>query len=160
VNIDDRELRALAADLSAMPNKSLKAMRAVFEAGADNLASRWRANAKETSGTHGKHYPASITWQERFSTDLEFEVGPEVGKPQGRMGPGFEYGSVNQPPHLDGNRAADELLPKIEGDIAAVMAGIAVSTERETDLVNYTTKAGVTRLATRAQVSNWTRGSQ
>jgi hypothetical protein len=124
VNIDDRELRALAADLSAVSGRTLGTVRAAYTEGAERITAEWRANAKETSGVHGKHYPASITWQERFSTNLEFEIGPEIGKPQGRMGPGFEYGSVNQDPHLDGNRAADKLEPVIGAMIGIAAEGM------------------------------------
>jgi hypothetical protein len=42
---------------------------------------------------------------------------------------------------------------------AARAAGLEMSGEAPTDLVDYRTKAGKTRKATRAQVANWTRGS-
>lgn len=41
---------------------------------------------------------------------------------------------------------------------AASALGLTVKGESPNDLIDYTTKAGVTRKATRAQVANWTRG--
>ena len=74
---------------------------------------RTTANATATAGTHGKHYPKSITAERTLSIgSIGVEVGPDSGMPQGGMGPGFEYGSVNQPPHLDGNKAADVHEPQ------------------------------------------------
>lgn len=41
---------------------------------------------------------------------------------------------------------------------AASAAGLELGGESPDDLIEYTTKAGVKRMATRAQVANWTRG--
>ena len=116
MSFDHRELDALAVDLGKLSAPTHKAVRGVFAEGAADLESRWRANATETAGEHGRLYPRSITAEEKFSTNILFEVGPDPSKPQGGMS--FEYGSQNQPPHLDGQRAADDVIPRLARRIA------------------------------------------
>lgn len=79
---------------------------------AQRLRNDWRDNARRTAGRHGKHYPSSITMEQEEGAT--WEVGPDSAYPQGGMGRGFEYGSVNQPPHLDGMRAAMAAEPRLE----------------------------------------------
>lgn len=116
------EVRKLAFDLSAVSAKMVGPMRSVFKESGDMLAQEWSANARATSGVHGKHYPNSIDADLTFSLgNIEVEVGPNAAKPQGRMGRGFEFGSVNQRPHLDGLKAVDHLEPLIEKVIAVAV---------------------------------------
>lgn len=72
-----------------------------------------QAFAKESAGAHGKHYWKSIT-PGRLSP-LEWEYGPDPAEPQGGMS--FEYGSRNQPPHLDLARSADIISPKFAREV-------------------------------------------
>lgn len=159
------ELRALAVALGNVPRIGLQAAVAETEAVGEELRSDWVSNATATAGEHGKHYPSSITAELQFGINtITVEVGPDSSKRQGGMGPGFEYGSVNQPPHLDGNKAADgheaEFATRVADAVAAAVASGIVSTAPSGPaLVQYTTRAGVTRMATAAQVANWTRGS-
>lgn len=105
---DASEIYALAADLSAVPAKVVPALRGSMTEVGSAFAAEWRRNAEETSGTHGKHYPKSIDSGLVFDlTGVSVDVGPNNAKRQGRMGKGFEFGSQNQPPHLDGLRALD-----------------------------------------------------
>ena len=47
-----------------------------------------------------------MSWRPKaLGRKLRDGTGPDSGMKQGRMGRGFEFGSVNQPPHLDGLRA-------------------------------------------------------
>lgn len=112
ITFDAHELAAVAVDIGKVGVQSTKAMVEVFQEGGDTLANAWAHNARQTSGVHGKYYPNSIDWEMQLSTNIVIEVGPNPDKPQGRMS--FENGSVNQPPHLDGQRAADYELPVIE----------------------------------------------
>lgn len=103
----------LAMDFEKSSAATASAIFDAFKSVGEDFAEEWRANARETSGAHGKHYPNSITSETRVGMHVEVLVGPESNRPQGRMGMGFEYGSMNQPPHLDGLRAsvtAQELL--------------------------------------------------
>lgn len=112
ITIDSHELAAVAIDIGKVGVQSTKAMIEVFQDGGKTLSNAWAHNARATSGVHGKHYPNSIDWEMQLSTNIVIEVGPNPAKPQGRMS--FEEGSVNQPPHLDGQRAADYEIPMIE----------------------------------------------
>lgn len=78
-----------------------------------------RANARRTSGAHGKHYPNAITSEMTAATVGEF--GPDSGKPQGGMS--FENGSRNQRPHRDLARAADALAPDFHRDVEKMLDG-------------------------------------
>lgn len=89
------------------------------------LAQRWRDRARVTAGRHGRRYPASITTERLISGRVvSVDIGPEVGRPQGGMGRGFEYGSVNQPPHLDGKQATDETEPQFVSELEAAAGGL------------------------------------
>ena len=91
------------------------------EAG-EAFAEDWRDNAVETSGEHGKHYPNSIDSELVFDLGgVSVDVGPNAAKKQGSMGTGFEFGSVNQPPHLDGLRALDGFQMRVERMVDATI---------------------------------------
>lgn len=113
--------RDLAAAAAGMP----AATRAITKASGDHLVQLWQANARATSGKHGRRYPSSITAETHLTfADATVDVGPDSSKPQGGMGPGFEYGSVNQPPHLDGKKAADVVEPAFIAELEAFMGGL------------------------------------
>jgi hypothetical protein len=73
--------------------------------------------ARESAGSHGKHYPNAIS-AERINL-FAWEYGPDASMPQGDMS--FEWGSRNQPPHLDLNRSADIVGPRYANDIIGVV---------------------------------------
>lgn len=96
-----------------------------MEAIGEAFAEEWRKNARETSGEHGKWYPASIDSDVTFSVrGVTVEAGPNKSKRQGGMGPGFEFGSQNQPPHLDGLRALDGMQQRAERVIDAAIGHV------------------------------------
>lgn len=113
----------VAGEFAGAAAKAFPAIVIASAKAAEQLQSKWRANARSTAGSHGKRYPASITTEKMLSGlgGVTFEVGPEIGKPQGSMGRGFEYGSVHQPPHLDGKKAADAIEPGYQEAIAAAV---------------------------------------
>lgn len=123
---DASELYALSRDLGRIGAKSAPAMVAVFKEAGKDIETTWKRNAKATAGVHGKRYPDSITTDMRLSTniEIEIEVGPDPSRPQGGMS--FENGSVNQPPHLDGQRAADEAVPRIDRRIDAALGHLGL----------------------------------
>ena len=124
ITFDTGELSALARDLGRMSARTTGSMIGVFREGADDLVKEWAANARATSGEHGKHYPNSIDSEMQIGTDIAFEVGPNPAKPQGGMA--FETGSVNQPPHPDGQRAADTIIPSIDRRIDAALGHLGL----------------------------------
>lgn len=112
ISFDASQLSVLARDMDLSPSLVFRQGREVIGSGAEKIEQAWRSNATETAGVHGKHYPKRIGW--RFSGGLatiEAEVGPIRPGPQRDMS--FEFGSVNQPPHLDGQRAAEAETPGI-----------------------------------------------
>lgn len=105
----------MAADLSMVGARSVPAVRTVMADVGSAFARDWADNARETSGEHGKYYPDSIDSELVFDvTGVSVEVGPNRAKKQGAMGRGFEFGSRNQSPHLDGLRALDGVAVRAE----------------------------------------------
>lgn len=64
--------------------------------------------ARDTAGAHGVHYPRAFT-VEKSGPGISWEYGPDDAHLQGEMS--FEWGSRNQPAHLDLNRSADIIGP-------------------------------------------------
>lgn len=119
---DASQVYKLAGDLAGVSAKMVPALRAGMQGAGEGLAERWASNARATSGEHGKHYPNSISAELTFNLGgVSVDVGPDAGMPQGGMGKGFEFGSKNQPPHLDGLRALDGSQALIERAIDAAV---------------------------------------
>jgi hypothetical protein len=103
-------------------DRGLPALRGVMAEAGTALANDWRDNARETSGQHGKYYPDSISSELIFDLGgVSVDVGPDSSRKQGGMGKGFEFGSENQPPHLDGVRALDGIQARAEAMIDATV---------------------------------------
>jgi hypothetical protein len=119
MRVDTHELDSLAIELPKLGFKGGKAMGSVLREGGDDLRDTWKRNARETAGEHGRLYPESIEANVVVSTDFVIEIGPNPDKPQGGMS--FEFGSSKQPPHLDGQRALDEVGPRIEKRIDSAL---------------------------------------
>lgn len=114
-SVDASQGLRLAADLSRVGPRAVPALRTSMQGVGEVFARAWQANAAETAGEHGKHYPASITAELAFGFgSVAVDVGPDASMPQGGMGRGFEFGSRNQPPHLDGLRALDTVQAPAE----------------------------------------------
>lgn len=118
---DVSELRALARDLGKVSAGTARAMYDVVDEGATDLRDEWRRNAAATSGTHAKDYPRSITSDMLVGLSIRAEVGPDPRLKQGFLGQILEYGGTHSPPHLDGQRAADTIVPRIERRIDAAL---------------------------------------
>lgn len=123
-DLDITQLLKLGEDLEKDAHRAASETYPVVRDLAKELEKTWRDNAKATARKHGRHYPRSITAEQIPVTDGPmWEVGPETRRKQGSMGRGFEYGSVNQPPHLDGTRAATTVEPKLEAAIKKIFDG-------------------------------------
>lgn len=108
---------AVVSELGRVGTRSLRRLRTVVPEAAVDLRDAWRENATETAGEHGKHYPKAIRYT--MSGPFEAVIAPDSGMPQGDMS--FEFGSSNQPPHLDGQRALDSLARQIERRIESAL---------------------------------------
>ncbi|NUP36020.1 MAG: hypothetical protein HOY76_03095 [Streptomyces sp.] len=106
INANTRQLDELAAVFRVNAVRAQVQARAVVARGALNVKNGWRANAVASSGRHARMYPASISYDMRpHPTGASAEIGPDKGRPQGALGNLLEFGSVNNPPHMDGARA-------------------------------------------------------
>jgi HK97 gp10 family phage protein len=109
--IDAHELDALADDLKAGAEKAEKGVEKVLRKAAVNIKKEWRRNARATSGRSARHYPNTINYDEENS-GMRYVIGPDK-RGQGNLGAILEYGSVHNPPHHNGLRAADKEEPKL-----------------------------------------------
>lgn len=124
-DIDGSELLALVEYFEEAKVEVARKTYPVVKEHSENLRDAWRKNARETARKHGKHYPRSITASQSPIADaIEWEVGPEIRLKQGSMGRGFEFGSVNQPPHWDGTRAAVDIEPKFMKALDDIIRGL------------------------------------
>lgn len=119
----DHTLGGLERDMRQIPARVAKDMGQTVRRAAIVGNSVARDNARRSAGTHGKRYPSSFTWEMRRSlfggAGFTAEYGPISGRPQGGMS--FEYGSRNQPPHLDLNKSADLIGPAFAQDVREKM---------------------------------------
>lgn len=118
------EVFAFADDFGDAAAEIGKALYETFKSEGEAFAEDWRANAEQTSGKHGRHYPKSITSEAKLALGILIETGPETRRRQGGMGRGFELGSKNQPPHLDGLRALDPASARLEKAAEATIEDI------------------------------------
>jgi hypothetical protein len=120
---DASDIFRLSDELADIGAKTVPVMRAAMKEAGDVVAAQWRANATRTAGQHGKHYPKSITADLMFDLrGVSVDIGPDSSKKQGGMGRGFEFGSINQPPHLDGIRALDAKEAAVERIVEAAVS--------------------------------------
>lgn len=103
----------LARDAARIPAKARRDMTRVVTKRAKKGNRLAKAFARESAGAHGVHYHKAFDAE--ALTPLSWEYGPDAGMPQGGMS--FEYGSRNQPPHLDLNRSADIVGPAFAKDV-------------------------------------------
>ncbi|MCZ3386326.1 MAG: hypothetical protein LH630_05045 [Actinomycetia bacterium] len=116
MNGDVSEILALAADLSLVGPKMVKPVLGVLDEMGNATALAWRGIAEVSSGETGRLYPPTIDHTARgtFGGNLEVEIGPNAALgASARAGRGYEFGSVNQPPHLDGLKATTAAEPRV-----------------------------------------------
>jgi hypothetical protein len=110
---DGSDLLKLASDIEGGSHKVAEGAFRLVKDHAEKLRDDWKSTARSSAKKHGKLYPRAITAEQvGFANGPEWEVGPESALPQGGMGKGFEYGSVNQPPHLDMGQAVTKIEPQ------------------------------------------------
>jgi hypothetical protein len=122
--VDASELTTLAYWLNASGDRLSRPVAEVTRKTGDQHANAWRASARRTSGSHGRRYPPTI--RNRFTSGTgwaESETGSSSAATRG-----YEYGSRNQPPHLDGtkafDKAAEDFVKAGEAAVAAVVASL------------------------------------
>ncbi len=122
IDLDASEILALLPTFEKAEREATNKAYGAVKGSAMKLRDQWKRNARASSGTHGRRYPKAITAEQiPLVGAIEWEVGPESLMPQGGMGKGFEYGSVNQPPHLDGAQAVTKVEPLFVAALEKIM---------------------------------------
>ena len=125
VDIDDAGLQHA---LEVAPEELAKGLLHAVDDSASALQRDWRSNARKTARRHGKRYPSSITHDVTIASGaVTSDIGPDSAMPQGGMGRGFEYGSVHQPPHMDGAVAFARNTGKFEAAVSDAIAKVVDS---------------------------------
>jgi hypothetical protein len=108
-------VREIAAALHRMGDTAMDAAEDALEQGGKWVTYQARDLLRgQVRGVYLPHYGRSITSEtERSAGIVTMIVGPESGKPQGGMGLGVEYGSVNAPPNPHLNPAFDDRVESI-----------------------------------------------
>lgn len=95
---------ALAAELALAGARLRVSATALMAKGMVNIKKDWQQSASGLA--HAPAYPASITYDITTTPVLiSGECGPDKNRRQGALGNLIEFGSVHNPPHLDGARA-------------------------------------------------------
>lgn len=128
-DVNHRGVTDLASDMAGLPPKiardSIKTVRDGIRVG-NALA---KANARRTSGSHGKHHHRAYSAEMHGLTQniasqgftYSGEYGPDAGKPQGGMS--FEEGSRNQRPHRPLGRTIPMVAPAFHAEYARKIDG-------------------------------------
>lgn len=120
------ETERLAADLADAPLRLAADIVPVVSRGALNIKNDWR---DRLSGLpHLPHLPDAITYDLDVKLGrISAEVGPDKSRRQGPLGSIAEFGSVNNPPRLDGQHALDAETPKYFAAVEAVAQNALLS---------------------------------
>jgi hypothetical protein len=118
------EIYGLADDLNVASREVLPAAREAMGVLGQRAEDDWRAAAESRYDMYGRHYPKSITHDVRFTLGgaVEAEIYPDPAKRQGSMS--FEFGSKNQPAHLDGANTTRKLEKVGEALIVSALGRI------------------------------------
>ncbi|GFH34292.1 hypothetical protein [Streptomyces pacificus] len=123
INANTRQLDALASVFRVNGVRAQIQVRAVVARGALNVKNGWRANAAATAGRHARLYPSSVSYDMKpHPTGAAAEIGPDKSRPQGALGNLLEFGSVKNPPHMDGARALAAEAAEFTAHVAAIGA--------------------------------------
>lgn len=122
VNIDASQIRELAADFDSVPNRATHAVARAVETSAKQGNDVAKAFADASAGEHGKWYHLAFTAESAGLLGLSWVYGPDANKRQGGMS--FEFGSRNQPPHLDLNKSADLVGPLLQKRVGDAIEGV------------------------------------
>lgn len=115
------DLSDLESDMVKIARSARRDMVGVVKEGARVGNQVAKDNARRSEGKHGKHYHKAFTWEMRGTVSfggvagISAEYGPDISRPQGGMS--FEYGSRNQPPHLDLAKSADLIGPSFAQEV-------------------------------------------
>lgn len=104
-------LRDLVHDLTMAGPVSMEKAKAVVSRGALNIKNEWREGVSGLAHAPALPYALSYDTTARRGV-IEAEIGFDKDKPQGALGNLIEFGSVQNPPHADGQKALDREEPR------------------------------------------------
>ena len=110
---DVSQVLKLEASLGKVAGGMVAPITGVVQTSGAALLAQWISGATASSGSWGKAYPGKI--QGKLATSIgsiRYDAQPTVAW-------SFEYGSVNQPPHLDGLKAFTAISPSFTTAVAA-----------------------------------------
>jgi hypothetical protein len=110
---DVSQVLRLEANLGKVAGSVVAPISAVVLEKGTELVDVWKSNATASSGSHGRLYPGKIQGTMHGGIgSIKYEAKPTVDW-------SFEYGSTNQPPHLDGLKAYEAVAPGFTTAVAA-----------------------------------------
>ena len=120
------DLSRLSADLKAAGTRAGVDATAVVKRGALNVKRGWAQNVRITSGGHLARLPYTISYDVTVSGGfVTAEVGPDKGRGgQANLGAIDEYGSRNNPPHMNGQRALDDEAPEFYRQLERIVGKV------------------------------------
>lgn len=120
VHFNPIHIRMLAADLEKVPNSATRDIGKAVEKAAKKGNLVAKEFARVSAGEHGKWYHLAFSAESKALLGLTWAYGPVSAMPQGGMS--FEFGSRNQPPHLDLAKSADLVGPGFLRDVDDAIA--------------------------------------
>lgn len=126
MQIDTSELDAFASELEAAADVTLDAAELVMDDSMERIQMGAQALIRgQVRGVFLPHYASSITNETaREAGAVVGEVGPEIGRSQGRMGRGVEFGSVHTGPRPHMLPAGEDEEPALERRLIDVGIGV------------------------------------
>lgn len=123
MDIDLTEVDTYIAELGRVPRDLHDEVVKVGEKGALNIKKDW---SRAWSG-HSYIGPLSrsVSYDRRFrGSEVEWEIGPDKGRPQGALGNIIEFGTVNNAPIPGGLPAMDREAPRTERALGDVLGRV------------------------------------
>lgn len=108
----------LESDLRKIAARALKDESAVVRDNAHKGNALAKGFASEQHTMYGDEdvlYPPSFTVERITAT--RYEYGPDMDIGDGSQAEGYEWGSINSPPHFDLARSFDQIVPEFHLDV-------------------------------------------
>jgi hypothetical protein len=128
VEFDVAELDVLADDLVEAADRAAGAVLHVTRESAATIKQDARERVLgQITRTYLPHYPNTITYDSwHNSAEVGAEIGPDSDRPQGGMGPGVEFGSINTPPKPHLFPAFEDELPRYYEGLARAVSDVVL----------------------------------
>lgn len=112
------QLDDLAHDTRTVANRARRDMTAVVRKNTregNRIAKAFASEQHTMFSDADIEYPPSFTWE--MLSPLEGEYGPDQAIGDGSQSPGYEFGSINSPPHFDLARSVEAIQHRFLWDV-------------------------------------------